>query len=79
VEGSFHKDAALSKAGSPQERCDMYCALVDSLARIHAVDVDAVGLGAYGKRRAAADDAAQAGYVARQVKVSGLVSALSRC
>lgn len=47
----------------------MYVSLVDSLARIHSVDVDEVGLSSFGKRRAPEDNVAQSGYVARQVKV----------
>lgn len=76
VEGEFHKDAALSQVSSPQQRFEMYSALVDSLARIHAVNVDAVGLSGYGKRRMPEDDISQSGYVARQVKVGVVRSSI---
>lgn len=60
----------MAAVASPDTRGEMYSSLVDSLAKIHAVDPDAVGLGGYGKRRSPSDDISQTGYVARQVKVS---------
>jgi aminoglycoside phosphotransferase (APT) family kinase protein len=44
VEGSFFKDAALSSVHSPEMRNKMYFSLFDTLARIHSVDVDHIGL-----------------------------------
>eukprot|EP00602_Paraphysomonas_sp_CaronLab_P009780 CAMPEP_0185026830 /NCGR_PEP_ID=MMETSP1103-20130426/11335_1 /TAXON_ID=36769 /ORGANISM="Paraphysomonas bandaiensis, Strain Caron Lab Isolate" /LENGTH=698 /DNA_ID=CAMNT_0027560545 /DNA_START=514 /DNA_END=2610 /DNA_ORIENTATION=- len=46
----------------------MYFNLIDTLARIHAVDVDAVGLESFGKRVENTDQAATKGYIARQIK-----------
>jgi hypothetical protein len=40
VEGQFFKDATLSSITSPETRKEMYFHLLDSLAKIHAVDVD---------------------------------------
>ena len=51
----------------------MYFHLLDSLARIHSVDVDAVGLGSYGKKvDPSSDKRAGSGYIARQIKVTSI-------
>lgn len=57
VEGRIFFDVRL-QAVSREDRVVMYQQLADVLAKIHAVDVDAVGLGDYGK---------QGQYVERQV------------
>ena len=43
--------------------------MIDTLARIHSVDVDAVGLAEFGKRVSSNQPAASGGYIVRQVKV----------
>ncbi len=57
LEGRIFRDAALPEVPA-ESRIRYYEELADTLAKLHAVDVDAVGLGDYGKR---------GGYVARQV------------
>ena len=47
----------------------MYFSLIDTLARIHAVDIDKVGLETYGKRRQRDTNIQESGYIARQIKV----------
>ena len=47
-------------AETPEERRAISLALIDSLAKLHAVDYEAVGLGSFGR---------PAGYVERQVKL----------
>lgn len=46
----------------------MYDSLIDTLAKIHAVDVDKVGLGGFGKRPDPGH-VKEGGYIARQIKV----------
>lgn len=71
VEGQFFKDATLNSISSPEMKSKMYFHLLDSLARAHAVDVDAVGLGTYGKKVDPTSDKRVAnGYISRQIKVN---------
>ncbi len=74
VEGGFFKDAALPQVASKEARFDMYCSLINTLAKIHAIDIDKVGLETYGKRmtNAVAVEVNEKGYIARQVKVKHL-------
>ena len=69
VAGNFHKDAALTAIGSPAIRNEMYYALINTLAKIHSVNVDEVGLSTYGKR-VAENEVSSKGYIARQIKVN---------
>ena len=55
---------------SVDKRTDMYCELINSLAKIHAVDIGASGLDTYGKQLKSPSELRDKGYVARQVKVS---------
>ncbi len=48
VEGRVFSDAALPDLG-PQERQSFYLAMAETLAKLHAVRPDAVGLGDYGR------------------------------
>jgi aminoglycoside phosphotransferase (APT) family kinase protein len=59
VEGHVLRDTAAAKAFSESQRKRASESLIDVLADIHAVDVDAVGLGNLGRRD---------GYIARQLK-----------
>lgn len=59
VEGHVLRDVAAAKAFTEPQRRRASESLVDVLAAIHAVDVDAVGLGDLGRRD---------GYIARQLK-----------
>lgn len=59
VEGTVVRDLATAEQLAPQVRQAAGEAIVDVLARIHAVDVDAVGLGDLGRRD---------GYIERQLK-----------
>ena len=52
VEGRTFWNGALPDS-DPAERTAIYRAMVDALARLHAVDPEAVGLGDYGAHRAA--------------------------
>ncbi|MDF2688393.1 MAG: aminoglycoside phosphotransferase [Microvirga sp.] len=58
VEGRIFDTAAMEGV-EPEERRQLHLASVDALARLHAVDVEAVGLGDFGRK---------GGYVARQVE-----------
>jgi aminoglycoside phosphotransferase (APT) family kinase protein len=69
VEGVFEKSGTIPSAADNAQRSAMYVSLIDTLAKIHAVDIDKVGLEAYGKRRDPAVDVRESGYIARQVKV----------
>ena len=73
VDGSFHKDAALAAIASPEVRTEMYYSLINTLAKIHAVDVDKVGLHTYGKR-VTPSEVSTKGYIARQIRVSVIMS-----
>jgi aminoglycoside phosphotransferase (APT) family kinase protein len=59
VDGPIVRDAAVAAQLSLAARAQASRSIVDVLARIHAVDVDAVGLGDLGRRE---------GYVERQLK-----------
>ena len=60
VEGHILRDERASRAGCPRPSGPRPSdSLVDTLARLHAVDVDAVGLGDFARRE---------GYIARQLK-----------
>jgi len=59
VEGRVLRDAAAAGAISSEARRNASLSIADTLARIHAVDPDAVGLGDLGKKD---------GYIARQLK-----------
>ena len=49
VEGRTLWDGSLPDAASPAERTATYHAIIDTLAALHNIDVDAVGLSDYGK------------------------------
>jgi len=59
VDGQVVRNADLARALSDEQRQAAGHSIVDVLADIHAVDVDAVGLGALGRRE---------DYIARQLK-----------
>lgn len=59
VEGQVVRNAELARALTEEQRQAAGHSIVDVLARIHAVDVDAVGLGELGRRE---------DYIARQLK-----------
>ncbi|MCB1015110.1 MAG: phosphotransferase family protein [Acidimicrobiales bacterium] len=59
VDGRVVRNGALARALTDDQRATAGRSVVDVLARIHAVDVDAVGLGDLGRRQ---------DYVARQLK-----------
>jgi aminoglycoside phosphotransferase (APT) family kinase protein len=59
VEGTIVRDIATAEALTVTQRRAAGASIVENLARIHAVDVDAVGLGDLGKRE---------DYIARQLK-----------
>ena len=59
VDGLVLRDAAAAQSLSPEARREAGFSIADTLARIHAVDPDAVGLGDLGKKE---------GYIARQLK-----------
>jgi aminoglycoside phosphotransferase (APT) family kinase protein len=59
VDGHILRDEAASAALSEEVRAHASESLVDTLARLHAVDVDSVGLGEFARRE---------GYIARQLK-----------
>ena len=59
VDGRVLRDAAAAKAISEDARRTASLSIADTLARIHAVDPDAVGLGDLGKKE---------GYIERQLK-----------
>lgn len=59
VDGTVVRDVAGAEALGPEVRRTAGLSLIDTLARIHAVDVDAVGLGDLGRRE---------GYIERQLK-----------
>lgn len=59
VDGRVLRDAAAAQEITPAARRNASLSIADTLARIHAVDPDAVGLGELGKKD---------GYIARQLK-----------
>ncbi|CAJ2513815.1 Uu.00g019340.m01.CDS01 [Anthostomella pinea] len=59
VEGRIFEDAAMPSVSSPTERTALWRAAVTTLAALHAVDADAVGLGNFGKK---------GGFYARQLR-----------
>ena len=59
VDGLVLRDAAAAQSLTPEARRSAGLSIADTLARIHAVDPDAVGLGDLGKKE---------GYIARQLK-----------
>lgn len=59
VDGHIVRDAAAAERFTPDQRRRTGRSLVETLARIHAVDPDAVGLGELGRKE---------GYIARQLK-----------
>jgi aminoglycoside phosphotransferase (APT) family kinase protein len=62
VPGRVVRSAADAAALTPEQRAGLSDALIDALADLHAVDIDAVGLADFGKR---------GGYAARQVRTWG--------
>jgi len=58
VEGRVPSAPGLPEVQNPVERGEIYDAMNDALARLHAVDFEAIGLGEFGK---------PTGYVARQI------------
>jgi aminoglycoside phosphotransferase (APT) family kinase protein len=66
VEGRFFKDPAMLDLSCRAERSKIYENMIETLAKIHSVDVDKCGLGTYGKRVNAASP--QTPYVVRQIK-----------
>jgi aminoglycoside phosphotransferase (APT) family kinase protein len=58
IEGRIFDNAAMDGV-TPEERRQLHLASVDALTKLHAVDVDAVGLGDFGRK---------GGYVSRQVE-----------
>ena len=72
VDGIFEKRGSIPSAQSNEQRTRMYESLIDTLARIHTVDIDRIGLMNYGKRRKEGDDVTKTGYIARQIKVPSL-------
>ena len=59
VEGHIVRDEAAAAELSEAGRAQASHSLIDTLAKLHTVDVDAVGLGEFGRRE---------GYIARQLK-----------
>lgn len=59
VEGNVVRDERAARALPETARAEAGASLIDALAQLHAVDVDAVGLGEFARRD---------GYVARQLK-----------
>jgi aminoglycoside phosphotransferase (APT) family kinase protein len=59
VEGTVVRDVAGARELTPEQRRTAGLSIVDNLARIHAIDVDAVGLGDLGRKE---------GYIERQLK-----------
>jgi aminoglycoside phosphotransferase (APT) family kinase protein len=59
VEGHIVRDERAAEALTPAARAASGPALIDTLAELHSVDVDAVGLGEFARRE---------GYIARQLK-----------
>jgi len=59
VEGHVVRDAAVAAEFSAEQRAQTGRSIVETLARIHAVEPDAVGLGDLGRKE---------GYIARQLK-----------
>lgn len=59
VDGHVVRDKAEAKRFTTEQRRRTGESIIDTLARIHAVDIDAVGLGELGRRE---------GYIARQLK-----------
>jgi acyl-CoA dehydrogenase len=49
VEGRLFLNPSLPEL-KPEERCAIYWAMAETLAAIHLVDVDSIGLGRYGRR-----------------------------
>lgn len=66
VQGEFYKDASLRAIEDTPTRTTMYNNLVDSLARIHSVDISSLP-DDYGKRKTA-NDPPEKSYVGRQIK-----------
>jgi aminoglycoside phosphotransferase (APT) family kinase protein len=50
VAGRIHWEPSLPRAASAAERRETYQATAETLARLHAIDIDAVGLTDFGKR-----------------------------
>ncbi|MDP1821343.1 MAG: phosphotransferase family protein [Acidimicrobiales bacterium] len=59
VDGQVLRDGAAAEAISPDARANASRSIADTLAKVHAVDPDAVGLGDLGKKE---------GYIERQLK-----------
>ena len=49
VEGEFYKDCKMQNAPSKDVRAALYSSMIDSVAALHSVDYNAVGLGSFGK------------------------------
>ncbi|KAJ5713996.1 uncharacterized protein N7483_011177 [Penicillium malachiteum] len=58
LDGRIFEDPSFPEV-SPQERNKMWCEAITTLAKLHTVDIDAVGLGSYGRR---------SGFYNRQIK-----------
>jgi acyl-CoA dehydrogenase family protein 10 len=56
VPGRFLKDPSLPEIAHPNERKSIYTHMIQTLAKLHSVDIDAVGLSDYGVRREASAD-----------------------
>lgn len=66
VDGRFIQDPALPQISSTSDRREIYTAMIERLACLHAVNVDEIGLSDFGVRRDT--DPATVPYVLRQVK-----------
>ena len=66
VEGRFYKNPALPTVTDAVRRRTMYHSMIDTLARIHAVDLDKHQLGDYGARYTQGTD--QTPYLLRQLR-----------
>jgi len=70
VEGRFFKDPSLPNISSAQGRFEIYSTMLDTLARVHSVDIDKCNLSDYGSRVVPSDDSTKpvTPYVLRQVR-----------
>ena len=66
VPGRFFKDPAMLNVSCRNERTKIYENMIDTLAKIHSLDVDKCGLGGFGKR--VTSSSPQPPYVLRQIK-----------
>jgi acyl-CoA dehydrogenase family protein 10 len=66
VDGRFFRTPELKSVKDPSDRTELFKNMIETLAKLHSVDVDAVGLGDYGVRVGAGPGAMP--YLIRQVK-----------